>query len=112
MRKTPRTDVPMGESRWLIEGTRYYPTRRTYWTGLLWRDQWPLENSIVHCAARFFSKVAAEETIKYLKQDGGVHDIEAREHLFQCGPDLISAEHIEKLEKELAVLKELEKQDE
>jgi len=80
-------DTPVGESRWLVEGTAHYPTRRCYWTGSFWaHDFYPTEPPAIK-AARYYSKNAADAVIKTipLLSTDAVHFIEAVEHMFNCG---------------------------
>jgi uncharacterized protein YuzE len=82
-----RRAVPVGEQRWLIEGTAYYPTRRCFWTGSFWADDFHAEEPPALKAARYWSKESAEATIKTISSISAdnVHNIEAIEHMFQCG---------------------------
>ena len=80
-------ETPRGECLWLIEGTRHYTDRTTYWIGAWWIDQSDYEESVALYAARYTSKEAAEAVIATIPHDSGVHRIRAREHLFNCGPD-------------------------
>ncbi len=87
LRRSESDYVPEGETRWLIEGTSYYPTRRVFWTGRFWAHADMGEGTPALEAARYRSKHHAEAvipTIKNLSTDS-VHNITAEDHMFQCG---------------------------